>query len=259
MKVQIRKALLILAVAAPSTGWAGTPDTCGEPKDYAWLTEALNKAAETPAKIDTIKTSAAFGLCQATLNNGAIIYVNALTRSVISGNLYTVTSDGMMIDETGKAIAERAKKIIGAVPQADTVTYPATGEKKGHIYVLTDTDCGFCRKLQEEVPALNKAGIEVRYLPFVRGGEIGTAYETMTGVWCAENRQDALSKAFTGTRYDKASCPSAEAIKKYQALGTQLQLRGTPHIVFPNGESNSGYMGSDELIKLALKNQGSHQ
>lgn len=130
MKVQIRKALLILAVAAPSTGWAGTPDTCGEPKDYAWLTEALNKAAETPAKIDTIKTSAAFGLCQATLNNGAIIYVNSLTRSVISGNLYTVTSDGMMIDETGKAIAERAKKIIAAVPQADTVTYPATGEQK---------------------------------------------------------------------------------------------------------------------------------
>lgn len=255
MNATIRKALLILAIATPSVTWANAADICGQPEDYAWLTEALNKAAETPAKVDSVKTSAAFGLCQATLNNGAIIYVNSLTRSVITGNLYTVTKDGMMIDETAKALAERTKKIISAVPQEDTITYPASGEPKGHIYVLTDTDCSFCRKLQEEVAGLNKAGIEVRYLPFVRGGAIGTAYETMTGIWCAEDPRAALSKAFTGTRFDQASCPAAGAVDKYQAMGAQLQLRGTPHIVFPNGESNSGYMAAEELTKLALKNQ----
>ncbi len=255
MKGLIRKTLLILAATAPTLTWADAQQACGEPKDYGWLTEALNKAAEKPTQVDSIKTSAAFGLCQATLSNGAIIYVNSLTRSVISGNLYTITNDGLMIDETGKAIAERAKKIIAGVPQGDTVTFPAEGETKGHIYVLTDTDCGYCRKLQEEVPALNKAGIEVRYLPFVRGGEIGTAYETMTGVWCADDRKEALSKAFVGTRYEKTSCEAVKAIDKYQELGAQLQLRGTPHIVFPNGESNSGYMAASDLTKLALKNQ----
>lgn len=255
MKTLFRNAILILATAAPAISWAGTPDACGNPQDYAWLTDALNKSGEKPASIDEIKASAALGLCQATLNNSAIIYVNPLTRSVISGNLYTVTSDGAMVDETGKALAERTKKIIAAVPQEDTISYPAAGEPKAHIYVLTDTDCGYCRKLQEEVSALNKAGIEVRYLPFVRGGEIGTAYETMTGVWCSEDRQGALSKAFTGTRFDKASCPAAAAVEKYQAMGTQLQLRGTPHIVFPNGKSNSGYMKAEDLIKIALKNQ----
>ena len=50
------------------------------------------------------------------------------------------------------------------------VVYPAEGETKSKDYIFTDVDCGYCRKLHKEVPALNKAGIEVRYLAFPRGG-----------------------------------------------------------------------------------------
>lgn len=255
----IRRATVVLVALASAPSWATTTDSCGKPESYSWLTGALAKASGTPVEIRSIKASPALGLCQAILDNGAILYVNALTRSVISGNLYSVTQEGLMIDETRKAIAERNRGLMSTVPEEDTITYPATGERKGYIYVLTDTDCSYCRKLHEDMSQLNNAGLEVRYLPFVRGGEIGTAYETMTGVWCEKDGREALSKALTGTRYEKASCPGADAVNKYQKLGTQLQLRGTPHIIFPNGEGNSGYMPAADLIKIALENQGKQQ
>jgi thiol:disulfide interchange protein DsbC len=40
------------------------------------------------------------------------------------------------------------------------------GKTKGIAYVFTDVDCGYCRKIHNEVPVMNQMGIEIRYLAF---------------------------------------------------------------------------------------------
>jgi thiol:disulfide interchange protein DsbC len=48
---------------------------------------------------------------------------------------------------------KRRKVALAAVPLKDMIIYPATDAKtKGVIYVFTDVDCGYCRKIHNEVP-----------------------------------------------------------------------------------------------------------
>ena len=44
------------------------------------------------------------------------------------------------------------------------VVFDSIAERKASITVFTDIDCGFCRKLHQEVPSLNQMGVAVRYL-----------------------------------------------------------------------------------------------
>ena len=48
----------------------------------------------------------------------------------------------------------------------DMIVFKPAGQTKAIINVFTDVDCGYCRKLHNEVPQLNAMGIEVRYLLF---------------------------------------------------------------------------------------------
>ncbi|MCB1674449.1 MAG: thioredoxin fold domain-containing protein, partial [Pseudomonadales bacterium] len=72
---------------------------------------------------------------------------------------------------TEKGMADVRKAALANVPLKDMIIYPAAeGKTKGVVYVFTDVDCGYCRKIHQEVPVMNNMGIEVRYLAFPRAG-----------------------------------------------------------------------------------------
>lgn len=246
---------ITLALVGAQASAADPEALCGTPQDYAWLDTALANDGEPGAVTATVRPTPAFGLCEATLQNGTTLYVNSVTRSVLVGTLYTVSNAGSLVDETAKAAQAHARNAIESVQQEDVISFAPQGSVRGHIYVMTDTDCGYCRKLHEEIELMTSQGIEVRYLPFVRGGKLGTSYETMSSVWCAADRKDALSNALKGTRFNQVACPQADAIDRAQALAPKVNLRGTPHILYPNGRTSSGYQPAAELVKNALANQ----
>ena len=49
------------------------------------------------------------------------------------------------------AFAPERAKILQAVEANDMVVYKPEKPAKGHIYVFTDIDCGFCRKLHSRM------------------------------------------------------------------------------------------------------------
>ena len=51
------------------------------------------------------------------------------------------------------------------------IIFTPEGKTTGVVYAFTDVDCGYCRRLHQEIPALNAKGIELRYLAFPRGGK----------------------------------------------------------------------------------------
>ena len=169
---------------------------------------------------------------------------------------------GDLIDlKTGKNITELAKgkdklNLLQSFPETDMVIYPAKGKTQQTITILTDTDCPFCRKLHKEVPALQEAGIKVRYIPFPRGGKLGSGYAGLKSVWCAKDRNTAMdiAKGITPGKLGKENCDAAAAVDRGYELGVKVGLRGTPAIILENGLMVEGYMPSNKLITLARSN-----
>jgi thiol:disulfide interchange protein DsbC len=117
------------------------------------------------------------------------------------------------------------------------------------ITVFTDADCPYCRKLHGELAELEKKGVEVRYVAFPRAGPGTKTWRTMTAVWCAEDRREALTRA---TRGDVVSAESKKCndavIKKHYELGQKMGIPGTPMIVLQDGTSLGGYVAPEKLL-----------
>jgi thiol:disulfide interchange protein DsbC len=94
----------------------------------------------------------------------------------------------------------------------------------------------------------NRLGIRVRYPFFPRSGPDTESWHKAEAVWCASNRNDALTKAKNGEAVNSPKCPTS-IIKRDYELGQKLLVEGTPAIVLPSGEMLPGYAPPGQLAK----------
>lgn len=115
------------------------------------------------------------------------------------------------------------------------------------IYVFTDIDCGYCRKLHQDVPELNARGISVRYLAYPRAGVDSATGKDMSQIWCADDPQTALTAAKNRESFEGKTCD--DPVAKQYVLGQKMGVRGTPSIYLENGRNLPGYMPPEEIQK----------
>lgn len=183
----------------------------------------------------------ASGLYVVNLKDGPTLHVTKDGQFFVAGDLYRV--DGTdLINETEKA--KFAK--IESLSESQMIIYKASNEQ-AHITVFTDVDCGYCQLLHREVPALNDAGVTVRYLAYPRAGVGSLVYNKMVSVWCSDDPQEWLTQVKLGVEIAQNTCvnPVADQYK----LGNEMGVRGTPSIVFDDGTFLPGYLPAPELIK----------
>jgi len=69
---------------------------------------------------------------------------------------------------------------------------------KIHTYtatIFTDIDCGYCRKLHSELDSYLAEGIQIQYVFYPRAGKGSDSYNKAVSVWCAKDRNAALTAA----------------------------------------------------------------
>jgi thiol:disulfide interchange protein DsbC len=93
----------------------------------------------------------------------------------------------------------------------------------------------------------NRLGIRVRYLFFPRSGPDTDSWRKAESVWCAANRNDALTRAKNGETVKSSKCPTTIVARDYE-LGHKLGVDGTPAIFLPTGELLPGYSPPSELV-----------
>src|SRR5690606_17682007 len=165
------------------------------------------------------------------------------------GYLYQI-KDGAVSNLTEQAEAAAVAKQINELPRNEMVMF-APKQPKTHITVFTDTDCGYCQKLHSEVAELNRRGVEVRYLAFPRGGIGSAGYRTLVNVWCAKDRQEAMTRAKSRLSVPVAECQ--DPVREQYALGQRIGIEGTPAIILANGQLIPGYQPADVLAQAALQ------
>lgn len=179
-------------------------------------------------------------------------YLSKDGRYLLTGELIDLKTQKNL---TREQKAKDTANLMADYPEKSKIVFPAEGEEKSSITVFTDVSCPYCRKLHSEVPALQKAGVTVKYIAFPRSGLQGDAYQTMKSVWCASDRQKALGIAkgkHTGT-VEKKDCGAGKAVDAGYKLGKRIGITGTPAIILKNGALIEGYIPQKQLlVRLGL-------
>ena len=232
--------------------WAGRFESSALPS----LDDLANAAGKQMARllqqrvgntrIDDVRETSVKGVWQAKVGSN-YVYLLDNGKYALMGDLVNL--------ENGRNLTELARRAsivetIAEFKDSDFVIFAAKGESKATLNVFTDTSCAYCQKLHSEVDRLQEAGITVRYLPYARGGKSGPGYQTLKSVWCAEDRNQALTDA-KNKRFDglpPGDCARAAMIDRGYRAGNQVGIRGTPALIKSNGEKIEGYVPYLELI-----------
>ena len=168
------------------------------------------QANDPAAQVSSVDGSPVSGLYSTTID-GVSGYVSADGRYFIVGDMLDLTSRTNVTEEKRKKTRRELLKKIG--PGEAIVFGPE--KPKYTITVFTDADCPYCRKLHEEMGELEKKGVEVRYVAFPRSGPGTKTWKTMTAVWCAEDRREALTRVTQGemVKEEKKKCDRSKGHK----------------------------------------------
>lgn len=230
------------AVAEPTAAQA---PVAVDPGDLDAVKAAV--AARLPGvKVDVVRATPLPGVyeLQAGMNFG---YVSGDGRYLIEGDLNDLIS-GKRLTEDRRREA-RAALMAGLADNQTIEFFPQDQPPKYTVTVFTDVDCGYCRKLHQEMAAYNKAGIGVRYVFFPRSGPNTESFYKAEKVWCAADQRQALTQAKQGGAVEgEKSCPNP--VMSHYQLAAQLGLRGTPAIVLPDGELIPGYQPPAALSEI---------
>lgn len=164
-------------------------------------------------------------------------------KHIIQGQIIAV-GNGEPVDISGALVARTAQETLKKVDKKDMIIYPAKGATKSVVYAFTDADCGYCRKLHEEMADINARGIEVRYLAWPRSEE---SIPKMEAIWCSKDRNAAMNQAKRGADVTGSSC--SNPVQAQMALGMTLGVRGTPAIFTESGEQVGGYLPAAQLAQ----------
>lgn len=202
-------------------------------------TRHLNKMgievlSTAPSEID--------GYVRAITNQG-MFYVSKDGERLISGNVFDITgSKPENLSEAAMAKV-RLKMLQGFAD--DMIVYPAENEKY-QVTVFTDTTCGYCQRLHENMDSYHAEGITIKYLAFPRGGMNSKGGQQLQTVWCADDKKAAITAFKEDDNYSGSSSCSNPVAEHYQ-LGKSFGVTGTPAIILPDGRLVPGAVPASRL------------
>ncbi|MCK5521663.1 MAG: DsbC family protein [Thiomargarita sp.] len=184
-----------------------------------------------------------------------MFYITADGRYIMMGNIIDLSTRQNLTQQRQEALRQARnpirQKAIDAVSEKDMVIFAPEKETKYTVNVFTDVSCGYCVKFHKEVPELNKAGVKVRYFAFPRAGVGSESYKKMVSIWCAKDRQTAMTDAKARRKVEEATCNNP--IESQYKLGQKLGINGTPALILSNGELVPGYLPAKRLISILEK------
>lgn len=175
------------------------------------------------------------------LLGGQVVYVSDDGRYLLQSQPFDLQARQPATSEGLKAFRREA---LAGVPEQDRIVFSPPNPSYT-VTVFTDAECGYCRRMHQQVAEYNRQGIAIEYLAFPRMGMASEDFRTMESVWCANDRRQALTQAKSGARVPRRDCTSPVAM--HYTLGQRVGVNGTPAIFAPDGTQLGGYMPPQDL------------
>ena len=228
----LKKLSLAIALAAATTTAFAADET-------KVVTDAILSLVPN-AKIDSVAKSQMPGFYEV-VTGGQVVYVSADGKYLLQGALYDMANKK---DLTEARLSGLRKELVDKVGK-DKRSVFSPKDPKYTVTVFTDIDCGYCRKLHNDIAKYNEQGIAIEYLWFPRSGPNTPSFDKAVSVWCAADRNKAFTDAKAGADPKTAKCDNP--VGEEFALGQRVGINGTPTVIAPNGTQIGGYLPPEAM------------
>lgn len=174
------------------------------------------------------------------------IYVSKDGSFFIYGDMYKIDNT-KIFNITNEEIKGRRVKILKTMPEEQFIIFKSKKELTS-VMVFTDVDCGYCRKLHDQIAEYNNLGITIKYAAFPRSGMGTEAFSKMVGAWCSADPKATLTDLKNDKKIDLSFC-SDQPVAKHYVTGQKLGVTGTPAIFTSDGDLLPGYLPPSELAE----------
>jgi thiol:disulfide interchange protein DsbC len=203
---------------------------------------AAIKTLNPSAVVDSVKPAPIKGWMEATLG-GQIIYFSDDGKYLLQGALVE-TATRRNLTEDAQAVVRLTE--LKSIQKKDMIIFPAKGAPKHVVKVFTDIDCGYCRKMHNEMKQYNDLGIEVQYLFFPRAGIPSESSRKAIAVFCAKDQRKAMTDAKNNIDPGNATC--VNPIESDYNMGQRMGVNGTPAMLLEDGTMMPGYLPAAQLL-----------
>jgi thiol:disulfide interchange protein DsbC len=229
MKFSFSKLALIVATIALSLGSVMAQE--------AAIRKNLSERLPNLPKIDEVSKTPMNGLFEIRMGN-EVMYSDAEGNFLIQGALIDVKQKRNLTEE-------RMDK-LSAIPfdqlPLKTAFTQVRGNGKRKLAVFADPNCGYCKKLEQELTKVDNVTIYTFLYPVL--GEDSKTLAIAT--WCAADRSKAWSDwMLNQKRPALVSCVTP--INDNTVLGSRLGVTGTPTLIAADGRILPGAAPADKI------------
>lgn len=240
------KRALLATLLAMFTTMALAQDTAATQRKQAPATapsaeeQAIRTRLQQAFNINpTSVTRTPFGWYEVVINSD-VVYVDPQANYLFNGsvidtrtreNITQVRKDDLLKVDYAKLPLDQAIKI-------------KFGNGSRQFVTFEDPNCGFCKKLHNDLRGLQDATVYVFLYPILSPD----SGEKAKAVWCSKDR----ATAWTELMRDGKAPPSApdnckNTVQQTLALGQSLGVNGTPTLIFQDGSRMPGAQGLAQI------------
>lgn len=210
--------------------------------DEAAVKKALAKSMPTE-QIDKVRPSEINGLYEV-VSGSNIFYASEDGKYLIQGQLFDAEAKKNITESKLSGVRKAALEKVG---EQNMILFKAPMQRF-IVTVFTDIDCGYCRKFHSEIDQYLAQGITVRYMFYPRAGKGSDSYNKAISVWCASDRNKALTAAKKGDLPETKQCENP--VDEHMQLAESFGVNGTPMIITQTGSILPGYVPAQQLAKV---------
>jgi thiol:disulfide interchange protein DsbC len=207
-----------------------------DPASVALKEKLINNYGQLLGPIQQVNPTPAKGLFEV-VTQEQILYVDETAQYLFDGNLVDL--------KARRNLTEERKRQVFAIDFSklplDLAVVKVKGNGKRKLAYFTDPNCGYCKKLEQELKKVNDVTLYLFLYPIFNGSA-----EKVEAVWCSKDRAKAWDDLMlNGVQPTAAKCNNV--IAKVKELGARFHINGTPALIFSDGALVPGYMPAADL------------
>ena len=169
---------------------------------------------------------------------------------ITDGEISVIENDQFMgLDTTFEQLKNQS--VFATLNHKQLINYPATSPERAVIYVATDVNCPYCRRLHQQLPMLNAKGVTVKTIGYPIYEE---SPEQMRGIWCQAHegsRRKALDQAMLQGKMTPAPATcKANGVTGNREKAAGLAVMATPAIYREDGVLFQASFESPEFLEF---------
>ena len=209
--------------------------------DEAAIRKNISERLPDFPKIDEVSKAAIPGFYELRVGT-EIFYSDEQGNYVIAGHLIETKTRANL---TEQRIAKLTAIDFKSLPLKDAMVWKqGTGERK--LVVFADPNCGYCKKFEQDLQSVKDVTVYTFLYPIL-GGD---SPEKSKQIWCAKDNTKAWRDwMLKGTAVTASPQCDISALQRNFDFGQKHRIRGTPGLVFEDGQQQAGALDTEQLEK----------